>query len=231
MNNKHLPSLIALAVLVLSSVLLWSGRPALSAVPSGVGQPGTLAAAEHVGVGTGTAAPSVPATFGLWAGIPLEVEKTAIELLETDDVTLMEYRLGASTEPPVWLAQVAGFGNRAAFHPPELCYVGSHFEILERDPITVFANGREHRLMRLVVAQGGAQFESWYWFTANERVTHNYYQQQLWLVLGTMRREPSSGTLVRRSAMASRTSSGQVVGPGILRFCLGNCTWPPVYST
>ena len=137
--------------------------------------------------------------FGLWAGIPLEVQDTTVELLETDDVTLMEYRLGASTEPPVWLAQVAGFGNRAAFHPPELCYVGSHFEILERDPITVFANGREHQLMRLVVAQGGAQFESWYWFTANRRVTRNYYQQQLWLVLGTIRREPSSGTLVRIS--------------------------------
>ena len=203
MNKRHVPSLLAFAVLVLAAGLLWSGRPALSAAPSGAGAPGTLAAAEHVGAGdTETAIEafaSIPATFGLWTGIPLEVEAAAVELLETDDVTLMEYRLGASTEPPVWLVQVAGFGTRAAFHPPELCYVGSHFEILERAPITVLANGREHQLMRLVVGQGGEQFESWYWFTANERVTHNYYQQQLWLVMGTIRHEPSSGTLVRIS--------------------------------
>lgn len=139
----------------------------------------------------------VPDRLGPWTGRPLEVNRRAIEPLETGDVALMEYRLG--TEPPVWLARVAGFGTRAAFHPPELCYVGSHFEMLEHGPITVMVNGGAQRVMRLVIGQGGKRYETWYWFTANGRVTPSYYQQQLWLVTDAIHRKPMSGTLVRIS--------------------------------
>ena len=170
------PKVAALIVLTGFAWLLWAGKP--------------------VAIATQEVAP-VPATLGLWTGKPLAVDARAVEILETDNLELMEYRLGQ--EPPVWFAQVAGFGNRAAFHPPELCYVGSHFEILKREPVSVIANGRIHQLMRLVIAQDGKQFESWYWFTANGRVTHNYYQQQLWLAMDSIHREPASGTLVRIS--------------------------------
>jgi len=53
--------------------------------------------------------------------------------------------------------------------------------------------------MRLVVSQGDERFEAWYWFTANSRVTPNYYQQQWWLMLDAIRRKPMTGTLVRIS--------------------------------
>jgi len=139
----------------------------------------------------------MPQDIGLWEGKSLEVDEKSQQVLEADDVTLMEYRMGK--EPPVWLARVTGFDNRATFHPPELCYVGSHFEIIEREIITVMANAKTHRLMRLVIAQKGEQFESWYWFTANGRVTPSYYAQQIWLVLDTLRRSPTSGMLVRIS--------------------------------
>jgi len=98
----------------------------------------------------------------------------------------------------VWFAQVSGVGNRAAFHPPELCYIGSQFDVVERGPMTVTVNGQPRRLMRLVVAQGGRRYEAWYWFTANGRVTPSYYVQQFWLAWDTIAgRQPSSGTLVR----------------------------------
>ncbi|MCI0557265.1 MAG: EpsI family protein, partial [Nitrososphaera sp.] len=87
---------------------------------------------------------SAPLQVGLWAGKPLEVEKRAFSILETDDVSLTEYRLGK--EVPVWMARVGGLDNRAAFHPPELCYIGSHFEILERKPMKVIVNGQRHTL-------------------------------------------------------------------------------------
>jgi len=125
------------------------------------------------------------------------VTDRAVDILETDEVALMEYRAGG--EPPVWLAHVAGFGNRAAFHPPELCYVGSHFEVLERGLMAVTVNGRSRRLMRLVIAQEGKRYEAWYWFTAQGRMTPSYYQQQWWLMMDTVRRQPTSGTLVRIS--------------------------------
>ena len=139
----------------------------------------------------------VPAALGEWVGTPLAVESRVVQILETDDVDLMEYKLGE--EPPVWLARVSGFDNRAAFHPPEICYVGSHFEVLERGPITVAVNGRPRRLMRLVIGQDTQRFEAWYWFTAGGRVTPSYYQQQVWLMLDVLHRRPMSGTLVRIS--------------------------------
>ena len=182
--RQSAPRLVALFMLICSVGLSWVGRPDVQ-----------------------TAGPvvEVPQRVGLWVGTPLPVEARTIDILETDNVTLMEYRLGE--EPPVWFARVADFGNRAAFHPPELCYVGSHFEILVREPIEVMAGGRPQRLMRLVIAQDGQQFESWYWFTANGRVTPNYYQQQFWLLLGAMGRRTMSGTLVRLSTPMDEPSA------------------------
>jgi len=138
--------------------------------------------------------------LGLWSGTRLPVDARARELLETDELSLMEYRMGQ--EPPVWLGRVAGFGSRAAFHPPELRSVGSHVEVLERQPLTVLVHGRSLDLMRLVIGQDGQQYEAWYWFTANGRVTPSYYRQQLWLVLDAIHGRPMSGTLVRISTSA-----------------------------
>lgn len=138
-----------------------------------------------------------PAHLGEWVGKPLAVGGRAIEILETDAVTLMEYRSGESL--PVWLAQVDGVGNRAAFHPPELCYVGSHYEILARGPIAMIVNGHPQRMMRLVISQDQKRFEAWYWFTAGSRTTSNYYQQQLWLLLDAIHGRPTTGSLLRLS--------------------------------
>lgn len=174
------PQPIAFILLSAAAVVLWAGQR--SAPSTAI----VTALRERI-----------PLTLGAWKGTPLDVTDRVVEVLETNDVALIEYKLGE--DQPIWFAQVAGFGNRAAFHPPELCYVGSHFEVLERGPVTVTANGREMRIMRLVLSQDKEMFEAWYWFTANGRVTPNYYQQQWWLALDSIRRKPMSGTLVRIS--------------------------------
>jgi EpsI family protein len=171
------PSSLALGVLALAAWLLWSGQSSVSLAPLG--------------------RDAAPLTLGPWAGTSVQMDPRVFEILETKDVTVMEYRMGEET--PVWLARVEGFGKRAAFHPPELCYVGSHFEVIERGPHEVLINGQRKRIMRLVVGQGSDQFEAWYWFTANGRVTPSYYQQQWWLMMDAIQRKPMAGTLVRIS--------------------------------
>ena len=168
------PPLAALAVLAAFSWLRLAGQPELLP-PRDV---------------------SVPASVGPWTGMPL-AEIGRAPAIQEAGVALMEYRLGK--EPPVWWSEVAGVGARSTYHPPELCLVGSHLEILEREPITVFANGEAHRVMRLVIGEQGRRYESWYWFTADDRVTPSYYQQQLWLALDSVRRESAFGSLVRIS--------------------------------
>ena len=173
------PRVLAIAVMALFAWLLRAGQPVSTLSPTA----------------------QTPAAVGPWSGTPLTDPGVAPAAQDSGSVALMEYRLGQ--EPPVWLSEVDGVGTRAAFHPPELCFVGSNLEILERTPITVFANGTSHRVMRLVVGQNGHRYESWYWFTANDRVTPNYYQQQLWLAVDSVRREPVSGALVRISTPAA----------------------------
>lgn len=168
------PQIVALLALILSAGLVWGGQPrAGSADPTS----------------------SVPTVVGPWVGTSLETPPNAVEILETSDVNLMEYR--AEGEQPLWLAHVGGVGRRAAFHPPELCYVGSHYEVLERSQITIPVRGEARRVMRLVIGRGAARYEAWYWLTANERMTPSYYQQQWWLLMDAIRGRPMAGTLVR----------------------------------
>ena len=177
-SGVHPPAVVALLVLLVFGWVLWTGES-------------PARAKQRVN--------QVPSQVGLWTGRSLEVDERTRQILETDEVALMEYRMGGE-EPPVWFALEGGFGKRAAFHPPELCYVGSDFDILERQPITVTANDRPRRVMRLVISQGTTErVEAWYWFTVADRVTPNYYQQQLWLILDAILRKPSQGTLVRIS--------------------------------
>ncbi|MBI3321027.1 MAG: EpsI family protein [Candidatus Omnitrophica bacterium] len=177
------PRGIALASLLLFAWVLQQGRPdRLTRPPQGneaLHDPGS----------------SVPDQFGVWAGMPIKVEDQSALILGTEEISVKEYRMGH--EPPVWFTQVGGVGSRTPFHPPELCYLGSSFDVLQRGPITVTAHGAQHRLMRLAVGRDGHAIEVWYWFTANGRVTPSYYQQQLWFVMEALHRAPISGTLVR----------------------------------
>ena len=168
------PAWAALAVLLSFGGLLWRGEPPTRA----------------------QALPQVRDTMGLWTGTP--ITETAVKEQRPDNgeaVRLMEYRMGQ--EPPVWLTLEGGQGKRASFHPPEICFVGSDFEILEREPVTVVSGNTPRHLMRLVVSQNDNEYEAWYWFTVEDRITHNYYQQQLWLVMDAVRGKRTSGTLVR----------------------------------
>ncbi len=143
---------------------------------------------------------SIPLHLGAWSGKHLEVDERTVDILETEDVALMEYTHPQATQP-VWLAQVAGVGQRAAYHPPELCYIGSHFEVMEREPIQVKVQGKSVPVMRLVLSKKDQFFEAWYWFTAGERITVNYYEQQFWLVWSAFKGEKSEGSLVRISSL------------------------------
>ena len=168
------PQAVAFLALICSAGLLWAGQPRASSADL---------------------TSSVPAVVGPWVGTSLETPPNAVAILETSDVSLMEYR--AEGEPPLWLAQVGGGGRRAAFHPPELCYVGSHYEVLERAQIAIPVRGESRRVMRLVIGRGKSRYEAWYWLTASGRMTPSYYQQQWWLLMDAMRGRPMAGTLVR----------------------------------
>ena len=186
--------------------MIRSGAPLAAAAVLAVGW-WLLRAAAAPSRASALPEPPTPSRLaGVWTGTVLPNDPRSLSLLETDDVTLMEYHLGQ--EPPVWFVRVGGFGgNRAAFHPPELCYVGSDFNVLERGSMTALIGGRAHRLMRLVVAHQGQRREAWYWFTADGRTTPSYLTQQWWLMVDALRHRPAAGTLVHISTPMENPSA------------------------
>ena len=137
--------------------------------------------------------------LGNWKGVEQSVDDRTKGLLGTDQVVIREYHNGESAT--VWLAIVWASENRSAFHPPELCYTGSDFELVEQGSAALQVASWEAQptVNRLLMTNRRQQLLAYYWFTAGDRLFTNYHRQQLQLVWNQICRRSSSGTLVRMS--------------------------------
>lgn len=142
----------------------------------------------------------IPLTMGQWRGRDLNVSEKTYEILETKNVLMREYTNPGGER--VWLAIVHCAGNRSAFHPPEICYIGGGTELLDKGVEKIEIPGNLPYTMRmnklLMEGRGGKQI-AWYWFTAGDRVTPNYSRQQCYILWDELRRNRSGGALVRVS--------------------------------
>jgi len=140
-----------------------------------------------------------PLEIGQWQGRDLPVEEEVLQVLQTRDVMVREYKNGQSDT--VYLAIVYSQGERAAFHPPELCYLGGGAQLLGKavEPVTL-ANGRTLKTNTLSMKDKKSLFKAWYWFAAGGDFTHSYYRQQLKLLYNWLRYRSKQGALIRVSA-------------------------------
>jgi len=144
----------------------------------------------------------IPYTIGEWHGHSLNVSEWTYAILETEDLLVREY-----TNPrgeKVWLAIVYCAGNRGAFHPPELCYLGGGNELLDKgvERIEIPGTGEDSysiQANRLIVQDRAGKQVAWYWFTAAGRIVPSYLRQQCYIIWDELRRNRSGGTLVRIS--------------------------------
>ncbi|KPK41318.1 MAG: hypothetical protein AMJ78_05755 [Omnitrophica WOR_2 bacterium SM23_29] len=140
-----------------------------------------------------------PMQVGLWSGKNLPMDKRVFEILGTDKVLLREYT--SPKNEKVWLAVVYGEQNRQSFHPPEYCYLGGgNVELLDKEKIAIKINKKESmNVNRLLFQMGKYKQLVLYWFTAGNKMTENYYKQQIYFVLDEIKYRKSSGTLIRVS--------------------------------
>ena len=101
----------------------------------------------------------------------------------------------------VVLAIVHSGSDRSAFHPPELCYLGGGVELLDKSVEALELSDSFRLVANKLVMKAGDRFEvAWYWFSAGDEFTHNYYIQQYRFILNELlRRGESSGALIRVS--------------------------------
>jgi len=163
----------------------------------------------------------IPMKLGEWKGKDIPITKRVYQILETEDVLMREYT--NSRGEKVDLVIVYSGASRAAFHPPEICYLGDGRELLIKNIETVETGVKGEdstlRTNRLLMKDKFGQEIAWYWFTVGSKITENYYLQQCYFIWNELSRNPAGGSLIRVSA---RTTSGDpshadATGKGFIR--------------
>lgn len=144
----------------------------------------------------------IPMELGEWKGKDMPITKRVYQILETEDVLMREYT--NSRGEKVDLAIVYSGSSRAAFHPPEICYLGDGRELLIKNLETV-ESGRSGensslRTNKLLMKDKFGREIAWYWFTVGSKITENYYLQQCYFIWNELSRRPTGGSLIRVSA-------------------------------
>jgi EpsI family protein len=143
---------------------------------------------------------SFPKQIGAWTGEDLPIEENVYEVLKTRDVLLRKYTDSEDNE--ILLTLVYSENDRAAFHPPELCYLGGGVQLLEKKVEAIpLLGGSQMKVNTLSMKDKQSIFKAWYWFAAGETFTHNFYFQQLTLLSNWLRYHEKSGALIRVSAV------------------------------
>lgn len=142
---------------------------------------------------------SFPMEVGQWTGKDMPADKRVYEILGTDKVLFREYVNPQSEK--VWIAVVYGEQDRQSFHPPEYCYLGSgEVELLDKGKVAVTLDDKESvNTNKLLFQMGKYKQLVLYWYTAGNKMTDNYYKQQLYFVLDEIKYRNSRGTLIRIS--------------------------------
>ena len=139
---------------------------------------------------------SFPESFAGWitaADIP--ADHRTIELLETKDILMRNYRQGHG--PAVLLALVASTSsNRKITHPPEICYRGQGWEILQKRQLRL-AGGIPAIL--LLIHKDQRQRAVLYWYKFGQSYTTNYYYHQAQALFNFFSRQQGGVALIRLS--------------------------------
>ena len=140
-----------------------------------------------------------PFAIGEWKGRDVTISQRAYEILETRDVVLREY-INQEGES-IGLAIVGSASNRGSFHPPEICYAGEGLELLNKSIESIDAKDCLFIKTNKLVLKDDAGYQvAWYWFAVGNYFTHNYYLQQIRLVINELFKIGSKqGALIRVS--------------------------------
>ena len=144
----------------------------------------------------------VPYEIDSWKGTDIPMSPDVYEILETDDLLLREYR--DESGYPVVLAIVFAQNNRDSFHPPEICYIGSGIEIIEKKIEALpLSDETSFETTKLAMKSDTHWITAWYWFMAGDKTVASYYGQQLYLFKSLFSKKSFRGALIRISVDAN----------------------------
>ena len=151
----------------------------------------------------------VPYEIGSWKGTDIPMSPDVYEILDTKDILFREYR--DESDYPVVVAVVCSKSNRDSFHPPEICYIGAGFHLMEKKVETLFSNDESAMTVTRLNLKSDDNFwiTAWYWFMVGDKSGASYYWQQLSLLRNIFSKKSFRGALVRVSVDGSDLKEGE----------------------
>ncbi len=143
---------------------------------------------------------NIPLIIGRWFGRELGMDERTYEVLETRDAIMREY---TNYNDSIVLAIVFSQDNRKVAHPPEVCFAGSGWERADKGVETLIIDGREIKMNKLILQKNSWKQIVFYLYKSGDRLTENYYAQQINIILNGMLRKNTSSALIRVSTNVS----------------------------
>jgi len=144
---------------------------------------------------------NIPLVVGSWYGKDFSMDDLTYEILETKDAIMREY-VNQDGES-VLLALVFSMNNRKVAHPPEVCFAGSGWERTVRDEKIVMIKNREIKVNSLTLQKRSDKQVVLYLYKSGNKLTSNYYSQQLNIILNGMLHKDTSSALIRISSITN----------------------------
>lgn len=148
-----------------------------------------------------------PSQIGDWVGHDSPVDERTFEILETRNVLSRSYK--NTQGESVHLLIVGSLKDRRVAHPPEVCYYGSDYQVLNGRDRNILLSDRELRV-REFFAQSeknrSDQQNVLYFYKIGEKFTTNYYTQQLQFALDSLSKKSTQVLLIR---IASKQQQSQ----------------------
>lgn len=117
-----------------------------------------------------------PYNIGDWKGRDLEVEELAYDILETRNLILREYT--NSSNEQIYLFIIYSETNRAVFHPPEVCLIGSGIKIIDKKTEEVDFGRKTFLTNKLYTKKDDYESLVLYSYKSGDFYTDNFYLQQ-----------------------------------------------------
>ncbi len=140
----------------------------------------------------------VPLEMGDWKGHDLALDEKTYEILETRNVLSRIYQ--NSKNESVHLMIVASHKDRRVAHPPEVCYLSSHYSILNSAKEVFNFNGQEITFKRFIAQDTRNQAHQenvMYVYKVGKLFTANYFAQQLLFAWNRATRQETEIQLIR----------------------------------
>lgn len=148
-----------------------------------------------------------PYQMGEWTGQDSDVDERTYEILETRNVLSRSYVKADGSYAHLLL--VSSKRDRRVAHPPEVCYTGSHYSIVQSADDFVRTDSGEIPVRSFVAeSEQNPEYREQviYLYKIGNQYTTNYYAQQLRFAMDKISNKESEVLLIRVSSLSKDVS-------------------------